>query len=59
MPFVGLLQRLLDRVFARSAHDPVVYRAFMDVMTLDRPAPWLMRPRILWRLETLIPTVKR
>ena len=35
----------------RATHsDPVVYRAFLDVMNLTKPPSSLMHPSILWRV---------
>jgi 2-polyprenyl-6-methoxyphenol hydroxylase-like FAD-dependent oxidoreductase len=39
----------VSRVNRASHSDPVVYRAFLEVMNLMKPASSLMHPRILWR----------
>lgn len=49
-PGTPLLHRFLDRVFACSSTDPVVYRAFLDVMQLHAGPEALFRPQVLWRL---------
>ncbi|MCB9741201.1 MAG: FAD-dependent monooxygenase [Alphaproteobacteria bacterium] len=55
LPLVGLLHRYLDRVYAASAYDAEVHRAFLAVMNLHAPATHLFRPAVLWR--TLWPTL--
>jgi 2-polyprenyl-6-methoxyphenol hydroxylase-like FAD-dependent oxidoreductase len=40
----------VSRVNRATHSDPVVHRAFLEVMNLMKPAPSLMRPRILWRV---------
>lgn len=49
-PGLPLLHRFLDRVFDCSTTDPVVYRAFLDVMQLHAGPEALFHPRVLWRL---------
>ncbi|MCA9652566.1 MAG: FAD-binding monooxygenase [Myxococcales bacterium] len=60
-PGLPLLHRFLDRVFACSSTDPVVYRAFLDVMQLHAGPETLFRPRVLWHLlrATLAPAGAR
>lgn len=55
VPLVRFVQRFLDRVYAVSTHDRVVYRAFLDVIFLNRDATWLFRPSILARLLRPLP----
>ncbi|MCX4246528.1 NAD(P)/FAD-dependent oxidoreductase [Paraliomyxa miuraensis] len=50
IPALPLLHRFLDRVFACSTSDPVVYRAFLDVLQLHAGPESLFRPHLLWRL---------
>ncbi|MEM9453558.1 MAG: FAD-dependent oxidoreductase [Myxococcota bacterium] len=45
-----LLHPILDRVFERSATDPEVYCAFLDIMQMNRSPLALMRPSVLMRL---------
>jgi len=49
-PAVGLMHRLLDRVYIRCAVDPVVYRAFLGVMQMHRSSLSMLHPRVLLRL---------
>lgn len=45
-----LINAYTTRVNRATHTDPVVYRGFLDVMNLMKPAPSLMRPDILWRV---------
>ncbi|MBI5563712.1 MAG: FAD-dependent monooxygenase [Chloroflexi bacterium] len=49
-PGTDFINAYVSRVNAASHTDPVVGRAFLEVMNLMKPAPSLMRPRILWRV---------
>jgi flavin-dependent dehydrogenase len=47
---IGVMHAFLDRVGVACARDPVVYRAFLDVLHLHRPAAHLFRPDLLFRI---------
>ncbi|MGH7127803.1 MAG: NAD(P)/FAD-dependent oxidoreductase [Planctomycetaceae bacterium] len=46
----GLLAGYLDRMHRATHRDPVVYRAFLEVLNLLRPPGRLFAPEILWRV---------
>lgn len=46
---VGLLHRLADRVFACANDDPVVYRALVSIMHMDKGPGQLLKPSMLAR----------
>lgn len=49
-PGLPMLHRILDRVFQRCGTDPVVYRAFLEVMQMQRGPASMMKPQVLYRL---------
>jgi len=44
-----LTHRYFDRVMAAAVHDPVIHRAFMEVLQLLKPPTTLFSPRIAWK----------
>jgi 2-polyprenyl-6-methoxyphenol hydroxylase-like FAD-dependent oxidoreductase len=49
-PGTDFINAYVSRVNVASHTDPVVGRAFLEVMNLMKPAPSLMQPRILWHV---------
>ena len=45
-----LVNHYVARMHRATHVDPVVYRAFLDVMNLKRPATQLLAPGIVWRV---------
>jgi 2-polyprenyl-6-methoxyphenol hydroxylase-like FAD-dependent oxidoreductase len=49
-PGTDMINAYVTRVHRATQSDPAVYRAFLDVMNLVRPASTLLRPRMVWRV---------
>lgn len=49
-PGLAMINRYVTRVHRATHSDTDVYRTFLDVMNLVRPASTLMRPGMIWRV---------
>jgi 2-polyprenyl-6-methoxyphenol hydroxylase-like FAD-dependent oxidoreductase len=49
-PETDFINNYIAKVNRASQHDPVVLKAFLEVMNLIKPPTSLMHPRILWRV---------
>ncbi len=49
-PMVNLINRYVSQVQKASGEDPVVYKAFLHVMNLEKAPPSVFAPRVVWHV---------